>query len=49
MKAKIYGFRVNEIGIHTYPRTFGSGSSVGLKNIMLTIKDMLILYIVKRF
>ena len=44
IKAKIYGFRVNEIGIHTYPRTFGSGSSVGLKNIMLTIKDMLILY-----
>ena len=39
------GFKVNEIGINTYPRNFGSGSSVGLKNIILTIKDMIILFI----
>ena len=44
IKSRSYGFRVNEIGIHTYPRTFGTGSSVGLKNIMLTIRDMLILF-----
>ena len=30
--------------IHTYPRTFGTGSSVSFKNIALTIKDMIKLY-----
>ena len=35
---------VNEIGIHTYPRTFGTGSTVSLKNILLTIKEMLELF-----
>tara|TARA_B100000959_G_scaffold208613_1_gene219093 strand:+ start:3046 stop:3750 length:705 start_codon:yes stop_codon:yes gene_type:complete len=44
IKSRSRGFRVNEIGIHTYPRTFGAGSSVGFKNIMLTIRDMLILF-----
>jgi glycosyltransferase involved in cell wall biosynthesis len=43
IKAKLQGFKINEIGIHTYPRTFGSGSSVSIKNIALTIKDMLLL------
>ena len=36
IKAKLAGYKVGEIGIHTYPRTFGSGSSVSLKNILLT-------------
>ena len=44
IKAGLAGYQVNEIGIHTYPRTFGSGSSVSLKNILLTIKDMLLLF-----
>ena len=44
IKSKKNGYEVNEIGIHTYPRTFGAGSSVSLKNIILTIKDMLILF-----
>ena len=44
IKSKLKGFRINQIGIHTFPRTFGEGSSVGLKNIILTIKDMLILF-----
>jgi hypothetical protein len=44
IKSKINGYEINEIGIHTYPRTFGTGSSVSLKNIILTIKDMLILF-----
>jgi len=44
IKAEAQGFKVNEIGIHTYPRNFGSGSSVGFKNIILTIKDMLLLF-----
>ena len=45
IKTKLYGFKVNEIGIHTYPRTFGTGSSVSFKNIVLTIKDMILLLI----
>tara|TARA_B100001142_G_scaffold329736_1_gene394136 strand:- start:2558 stop:3280 length:723 start_codon:yes stop_codon:yes gene_type:complete len=45
IKSKYAGFKVNQIGIHTYPRTFGQGSSVSLKNITLTIRDMLILFI----
>jgi len=44
IKSKFAGYNVKEIGIHTYPRTFGSGSSVSLKNIILTIRDMLILF-----
>jgi len=38
------GFKVSEVGIHTYPRTFGTGSSVSFKNILLTIKEMLELF-----
>tara|TARA_B110000211_G_scaffold233422_1_gene299616 strand:+ start:984 stop:1679 length:696 start_codon:yes stop_codon:yes gene_type:complete len=45
IKSKYSGINVSEVGIHTYPRTFGSGSSVSLKNIFLTIKDMLKLYL----
>lgn len=44
IKSKYGGYKVNEIGIHTYPRTFGTGSSVSLKNILLTIKEMLELF-----
>lgn len=44
IKSMKNGFKVNEIGINTYPRSFGTGSSVSIKNIMLTIKDMIILY-----
>tara|TARA_B110000211_G_scaffold34932_1_gene35162 strand:- start:4341 stop:5048 length:708 start_codon:yes stop_codon:yes gene_type:complete len=45
IKAKFQGFRINETGIHTYPRKFGSGSSVSFKNIILTIKDMVLLFL----
>ena len=45
IKSKYKGLKVSEVGIHTYPRTFGSGSSVSLKNILLTIKEMLTLFI----
>ena len=44
IKSKYGGYNVNEMGIHTYPRTFGTGSTVSLKNILLTIKEMLILF-----
>ena len=45
IKAGMNGYKVGEIGIHTYPRTFGTGSSVSFKNIVLTLKDMLLLFI----
>ena len=45
IKAGLAGYKVGEIGIHTYPRTFGSGSSVSFKNILLTLKDMVLLFV----
>ena len=45
IKAGLAGYKVGEIGIHTYPRTFGSGSSVSYKNILLTLKDMILLFV----
>jgi hypothetical protein len=38
------GYRVGEVGIQTFPREFGSGASTSLKNIYLTIKDMIAVY-----
>ena len=45
IKAGLAGYKVGEIGIHTYPRTFGSGSTVSFKNILLTLRDMLLLFV----
>ena len=45
IKAKYMGFKVYQMGIHQHPRVFGTGSAVSFKNILLTIKDMLILFI----
>ena len=45
IKSKYKGLKVSEVGIHTYPRTFGTGSSVSFKNILLTIKEMLELFV----
>jgi len=44
IKAKFLGYKVSEVGIHTYPRTFGAGSSTSITNIIRTIRDMIILY-----
>ena len=44
IKAKLTGYKVGEIGIHTFPRVFGTGASVSLKNILLTLKDMILLF-----
>jgi glycosyltransferase involved in cell wall biosynthesis len=41
IKTMLCGFPVGELGIQTFPRTFGSGSSTSMKNILLTIRDML--------
>tara|TARA_Y200000002_G_scaffold302230_1_gene257565 strand:- start:242 stop:916 length:675 start_codon:yes stop_codon:yes gene_type:complete len=44
IKSKHLGLKVSEVGIHTYPRTFGTGSTVSFKNILLTIEEMLKMY-----
>jgi hypothetical protein len=36
-----HGFRVGEVGIQTFPRTFGRGATVKPRNIVATIRDML--------
>jgi hypothetical protein len=41
IKAMLCGFPVGELGIQTFPRSFGSSSSTSMKNIILTIRDML--------
>ena len=40
IKAMLKGYRVGEVGIQTFPRTFGSGSSTSMPNIIATIRDM---------
>lgn len=41
IKAMLCGFPVGELGIQTFPRTFGTGSATSIRNILLTIQDML--------
>ncbi len=41
IKTMLRGYPVGEIGIQTFPRTFGRGSSTTVKNIVSTIRDML--------
>jgi glycosyltransferase involved in cell wall biosynthesis len=40
IKTMLKGFRVGEVGIQTFPRQFGKGSSTSFKNIVATLKDM---------
>jgi glycosyltransferase involved in cell wall biosynthesis len=40
IKTMLKGFRVGEVGIQTFPRAFGRGSSTSFRNIMATIRDM---------
>jgi len=44
IKAMLHGYRVGEVGIQTFPRTFGRGSSTSLKNILATMVDMWRIY-----
>ena len=44
IKAGLAGYKVGEIGIHTFPRTFSTGSTVSIKNILLTLKDMILFF-----
>jgi len=41
VKAMLRGYPVGEIGIQTYPRSFGQSSTTNVRSIMLTISDML--------
>ena len=41
LKTMFLGYRVGEVGIQTFPREFGKGQSVSLKNILATIVDLL--------
>ena len=45
IKSKYYGYNVGEVGIQHHPRIFGSGSVVSVKNILLMIKEIIILFI----
>jgi len=44
IKAMLKGYRVGEVGIQTFPREFGKGSSTSIKNIFKTIKDIRKIY-----
>jgi len=44
IKTMLKGYRVGEVGIQTFPREFGRGSSTSLHNIIATIKEMLRCY-----
>ena len=44
IKSKYLGYKIDEVGIHSFPSNFRKGSSILLKNILITIKDILILY-----
>jgi glycosyltransferase involved in cell wall biosynthesis len=44
LKTKLKGYRIGEVGIQTFPRVFGSGSSTSLRNIKLTLLDMFKVY-----
>jgi glycosyltransferase involved in cell wall biosynthesis len=42
IKTMLKGFPVGEVGIQTFPREFGSGASTSARNIVATIKDMMV-------
>jgi glycosyltransferase involved in cell wall biosynthesis len=44
IKAMLRGYRVGEVGIQTFPRTFGRGSSTSAGNIVATVVDVWRIY-----
>lgn len=44
IKAMLKGYRIGEVGIQTFPRTFGVSSSTSLKNILATLQDIWRIY-----
>ena len=45
IKSKYNNFKIKEVGINTTIRKFGEGSIVNISNIILTIKEIIILFI----
>ena len=41
LKSMLRGYPVGEVGIQTFPRDFAQGSATSMKNILLTIRDLL--------
>ena len=41
IKTMLRGYPVGELGIQTFPRSFGSGSTTSYKNILRTIRDLM--------
>lgn len=41
IKTMLRGYPVGELGIQTFPRSFGRGSATTMRNIVATIRDML--------
>jgi glycosyltransferase involved in cell wall biosynthesis len=44
IKTMLRGYPIGEMGIQTFPREFGKGSSTSLNNIVATIRDMITIY-----
>jgi len=44
IKTMLKGYRVGEVGIQTFPRTFGASSSTSVKNIIATMRDAWAIY-----
>lgn len=44
IKTMLKGYRVGEVGIQTFPRTFGSGASTSLRNIWATLRDLVLVH-----
>lgn len=44
IKTMLKGYRVGEVGIQTFPRTFGASSSTSVKNILATLSDVWKIY-----
>jgi len=44
IKTMLKGYRIGEVGIQTFPREFGKGSSTSFRNIVSTIVEMLRMY-----
>ena len=45
IKSKYQNYRIKEVGINTNLRKFGQGSIVSIKNIILTLKEIIMLFI----
>jgi hypothetical protein len=44
IKVMLMGYRIGEVGIQTFPRSFGRGVTVTPRNIVATLRDLLSVY-----